>query len=152
MLDITELGAILESVGVRRDAYSIDGSLGDERLVLLRDGHHWVTFYSERGLRTDPRSFANEREACEYFGRALLADRSTRVRPLGTLCALCGRPTRELWAIKRPRFLDVVKTLVRARALLRLRCALVRGSVRAVRLLAVPCALALQRGGLGRSS
>jgi len=110
MLDIRELGSILESVGVRRDAYSLDGSLGDERLVLLRDGHHWVTFYSERGLRTDPRSFANEHEACEYFGRVLLADRTSRALPLGTPCALCGSPTRELWAIKRPRFLDVVKT------------------------------------------
>lgn len=47
-----ELQAFLDRQGVPRTAYSI-GSDQDESYCLVRQGHEWLVYYSERGRRNE---------------------------------------------------------------------------------------------------
>lgn len=59
-MSLDELRRALDALGVPPDAYVLDGAAGDECYVLQDQGAEWVTFYSERGLRTGERRFASQ--------------------------------------------------------------------------------------------
>ncbi len=74
----TELAKMLESEGIRRDAYDLDGGCPDERYCLGYSGGVWSVYYSERGLQSGKREFAAEDDACEYLLKMLRSDPSAR--------------------------------------------------------------------------
>ena len=64
-----ELVRVLESTDFPKDSCSID-EVSDESLCLIHEGKTWRIFYSERGQRTEERSYPDEAEACsEFFER-----------------------------------------------------------------------------------
>nr|WP_208329311.1 hypothetical protein [Streptomyces sp. 846.5] len=76
-----DLQAQLDAEEVRPDAYSLDGGLPDEALCLGREGAKWVTYYSERGLRSGLRRFPDEASACADLLAQLQGDRARPPRP-----------------------------------------------------------------------
>jgi hypothetical protein len=76
-MDRAELQSRLQELGVREDAYSLDGPR-DESYCLSREGVAWSVYYSERGLTTGRREFDAEHDACRYLLDRLLADPLTR--------------------------------------------------------------------------
>lgn len=83
-LDVVRLGSILESRGVRRDAYSLSGGHPSECYVIdeRESGYQWVVYYSERGHDTGLESFANEDLACRHLLDLIDRDATTRQRPV----------------------------------------------------------------------
>jgi hypothetical protein len=71
---------LLEAESVDANSYRLDGSRGDECLVLETHVGGWVVFYAERGLRTGERCFETEDEACRFMLDRLLADPTTTSR------------------------------------------------------------------------
>jgi len=50
------------------DLYSLDGSVGPDRVVLYKNYSVWEVFYiDERGNRTVPKLFSSEEEAYDYL-------------------------------------------------------------------------------------
>jgi len=62
-----ELQEELDRLGVRREAYCLDGGTPHNRFVLDHDYAGWWVYYSERGLRIQPQNFGTEDAACRYF-------------------------------------------------------------------------------------
>jgi hypothetical protein len=79
-----DLLAHLRAAQIPADAYSLDGELRDDALVLDHVGHEWVAFQLERGARRDERRFASESEANAHVLDTLLRTfgRDTTRRPL----------------------------------------------------------------------
>lgn len=77
-MDRDELRRILDSEGVRADAYSLQGGLEEDRLCLDEVHGSWIVYYVERGKRWNERSFETEDVACKYLLRLLLDDPSSR--------------------------------------------------------------------------
>jgi hypothetical protein len=75
-----ELHALARREGIRDDAYSFEGGLPFERLVMTAEAGGWVVYYSERGLRTGLRGFDTEDEACQYLWERLLRDPTNRLQ------------------------------------------------------------------------
>jgi hypothetical protein len=73
-----DLRSILEALGIRPDAYDLDGRVCDECLCLERGIDGWVVFYAERGLRSNERHFDSEDAACRYLVDRLRRDPTTR--------------------------------------------------------------------------
>ncbi len=65
---------------IREDAYSLEGGLPLERLVLSITEGGWAVYYSERGERVGLVNFQTEDEACSYSFEQLLRDSSNRER------------------------------------------------------------------------
>ena len=62
-----ELERKLEQLGYL-DLYSLDGSVGPDRVVLYKNYAVWEVFYiDERGNRTVPKLFSSEEEAYDYL-------------------------------------------------------------------------------------
>jgi len=76
--------------GIRDDAYSFEGGLPSERYVLEPTDDGWRVFYSERGLRTNERTYRTEDSACQYLLELLLEDPTTR-QVTTYPCPCCGR-------------------------------------------------------------
>lgn len=72
------LREIARAEGIRDDAYSFDGGLPSEQLVLAVTEGGWFVYYSERGLRTGLRHFDTEDEACHHMLDSLLRDPTNR--------------------------------------------------------------------------
>jgi len=70
-----ELRTELQSLGIRDDAYSLDG-VRDETYCLNYSNAGWSVYYSERGLKSGKKLFTAESEACDYLKSLLIADRS----------------------------------------------------------------------------
>jgi sugar/nucleoside kinase (ribokinase family) len=64
--------------GIRRDSYSLDGSLPAERYVLSIEHDGWSVYYSERGDRSSELRFDTEDEACSELFDRLVCDPTTR--------------------------------------------------------------------------
>jgi len=78
-VDRAELEARLEVARIRRDAYSLDGGLPNETLVLGKGAAgQWEVYYSERGLKTGLRVFGSEAEATQFFLERILDDPTAR--------------------------------------------------------------------------
>ena len=63
-----ELKTKLNLLVVDPQAYSLEGELIPDSIVLFNSYHDWVVFYlDERGGRNDEKVFASENEACTYI-------------------------------------------------------------------------------------
>lgn len=80
-MTLVELASLLERVGIRPDAYSLEGGLPDDRYCIERRGSTWYVYYAERGNRNAERLFTTEEEACEYLYALLQRDPSTKRQP-----------------------------------------------------------------------
>jgi hypothetical protein len=62
---------------IRDDAFALERS-ADEAYNLIRTPRGWRTFYAERGLETQVRTFDSETDALDDLLRRLDGDRTTR--------------------------------------------------------------------------
>jgi hypothetical protein len=75
MMNIEELKKNLTQLRVRSDAYSLTGGLPNESYVIHKVGENkWETYYSERGIKSNLRTFENEQDACNYFLELITTD------------------------------------------------------------------------------
>jgi len=70
--------SLLQSLGVREDAYSLHGEAIHDRYVLEEIYGEWHVYYFERGLRIDESVFRSEAEACRRLVQLLESDPTTR--------------------------------------------------------------------------
>lgn len=72
-MNLDELEKKLVAAGVPRGAYCLVGGLPNEAYCIERqkDGK-WRTYYSERGLRSRPKVFTTECDACKFLLSELL--------------------------------------------------------------------------------
>ena len=76
-----ELQRQLDSIGISRAVYSLDGGVHDDKYVLSQEAMGaWSVYYSERGLVISKKVFDSENEACEYLMRKISADPTVRQR------------------------------------------------------------------------
>ena len=80
-LTLKTLGNVLESQGIRPDAYCLTGGSPNESYCIDRDGDDWLVYYSERGLRSDLRRFGTESDACSHLQALLRGDATTQADP-----------------------------------------------------------------------
>lgn len=73
-----ELKERLSKLNVDPDAYSLNGTLREDALVLDEVYGKWKVFYVERGKAENEQIFDTEREACQYFLELLKDDPSAR--------------------------------------------------------------------------
>ncbi|RJE74981.1 hypothetical protein [Reichenbachiella sp. MSK19-1] len=63
-----ELQTKLDLLGVASQAYSLEGELVPDNIILYNSYHKWEVFYlDERGGRNDEKEFDSESEACEHI-------------------------------------------------------------------------------------
>ena len=72
----------LNGLGIREDAYCLDGGYPSEAYVLARDGDRWRVYYCERGQESGVAEFDDESPACLHLLELLENDRTTRKQPL----------------------------------------------------------------------
>jgi hypothetical protein len=80
-MNLMDLKHRLVSMGVRPDAYSLDGGLPSEAYVIAHDYDGWCVYYSERGTKSSLIRFDNESAACHHLLYLIEQDRSTRTPP-----------------------------------------------------------------------
>jgi hypothetical protein len=73
-----KLRSILSNKGIPQSYYSLDGGLPNEKLCLDYENGKWLTYYSERGVRTGIQYFDNEDDACDYILHAIEESASGR--------------------------------------------------------------------------
>ena len=66
-MDRIQLRKELESNQINNDYYSLDGGLPNEAFCLGVNNGKWEVYYSERGHKSQLRTFEREEEACKYF-------------------------------------------------------------------------------------
>lgn len=69
----------LNTAGVRRDSYNLNGESVDEAYVVSRDSTDWIVYYSERGLRSGVRKFPTESAAFDDVYVRLCKDPTVRM-------------------------------------------------------------------------
>lgn len=74
-----ELEQQLSLMGIRPDAYSLDGGHPSEAYVLTETATGWCTYYSERGQESGRVVFEDESEAFHHLLALLKRDSTTRV-------------------------------------------------------------------------
>ena len=74
-MKVAELSKELQKLDIDELSYSIGYTSDSEKYVIdsIPNGK-WVTYYSEKGLRTGERTFDSEEEACNYFIQTLKRD------------------------------------------------------------------------------
>ena len=77
-LSQVRLVELLDSKGIDRRAYDLNGANAGDQYVLDHQGRRWSVFYAERGHQTNRRDFDTEHAACEHLLSLLLDDPTTR--------------------------------------------------------------------------
>jgi len=68
------------SVGISSEAFSLNGD-GDEKYCLVQTAQgDWMVYYSERGMRRNPRDFTTLETALAALRGRILADPTTRIQ------------------------------------------------------------------------
>ena len=68
MMDTCQLKQKLDELEISTDAYSLDGTLSPDRMVLFHDFKEWIVLYlDQEGGRNNIKTFASESEACSYL-------------------------------------------------------------------------------------
>ncbi len=71
-----ELQTRLDFLGVASQAYSLEGELVPDTIILYNSYHKWKVFYlDERGGRNDEKVFDSENEACEHIYKLFRASK-----------------------------------------------------------------------------
>lgn len=79
-MTVEELSIQLQTLGVRQDAYSLDGGSPSEAYCLSHQSGHWEIYYSERGQKTGVQAFYSEDDACRAFLSLIMDDESVIAR------------------------------------------------------------------------
>lgn len=67
-MDKEALKEELDKLGINPDAYSLDGDIEPDKIVLYQNYDKWEVFYfDERGGRNREKVFYREEEACSYI-------------------------------------------------------------------------------------
>lgn len=77
----TQLEQHLDELGIRRDAYCLEGGLPNECYTLASRETGWAVYYSERERRSAERQFSSEAEACRFLIEWILESRISRMTP-----------------------------------------------------------------------
>jgi hypothetical protein len=72
LLNKNELEQRLVNSNVPKDQYCLTGGLPNEAYCLNNEGDEWEVYYSERGVKSQLKTFESEDDACDYFYRLLL--------------------------------------------------------------------------------
>jgi len=76
-----ELKEILDREDVNTHVYDLSGDwLPGEKLVMEREDDKWWVYYSERGIKSNPKELETEDDACAYMLEVLLRDPGTRTK------------------------------------------------------------------------
>jgi len=78
-MNIIDLKQVLAEEKFDPRSYSLVDEQKDEALCLRHEESEWCVFYSERGLETGKKCFAEEDAACEYFLSKMRSDPTTRL-------------------------------------------------------------------------
>lgn len=73
-----DLRETLAAEGVNPQSYRLNGEHADETYILEPEPIGWAVYYSERGLRSGERLFADEDAACAHLLGVILRDSTTR--------------------------------------------------------------------------
>ncbi len=73
-MNLTELQTELDSLGVDKLSYSLEGGLPNERYCIDKEYGNWLVYYSERGGRSGLKEFKTESKACEHLLKVLKDD------------------------------------------------------------------------------
>lgn len=73
-MNIIELKKRLQTRNVREDMYCLDGGFQSEAYCLAQSGQNWEVYYSERGQKSNLKTFYNESSACEYFYNLIMKE------------------------------------------------------------------------------
>ncbi|QHI73454.1 hypothetical protein [Aminipila terrae] len=67
-MTVNELRVIISKNNkIPSDCYSLDGGLPNEAFCIAHLSGKWEVYYSERGKKSNLKTFEMESEACEYF-------------------------------------------------------------------------------------
>jgi hypothetical protein len=72
-MDMAELEAELQRLGVDRARYSLRGGTPEDGIGIERQGNEWRVYYSERGGRANIQTHSTEDAACQQL-LALIAE------------------------------------------------------------------------------
>lgn len=68
MMDTCQLKQKLDELEISTEAYSLDGTLSPDRMVLFHDFKEWIVLYlDQEGERNNVKTFSSESEACSYL-------------------------------------------------------------------------------------
>lgn len=74
-MNLEELQKKLSQLNIRKDAYSLTGGLPNESYVISQVSENkWEAYYSERGIKSNMRTFEDEEDACNYFFKLITSD------------------------------------------------------------------------------
>lgn len=62
-----QLGERLKQENISEYYYSLDGGFPNEAFCLDENNNHWEVYYSEKGNKSQLKSFESEADACNYF-------------------------------------------------------------------------------------
>lgn len=80
-MKLDDLTHVLDELGIRPTAYTLDGGRPDNRYGIEQRGSAWYVYYAERGEVTWERLCVTEEEACDLFVHELVDDPTTRATP-----------------------------------------------------------------------
>lgn len=66
-MNTNELEVKLTEAGVRKDVYQLSGGLPNEAYCLAQSDEEWQVYYSERGSKSNLKTFDTESQACQYL-------------------------------------------------------------------------------------
>ena len=66
-MNISDIGHEMAILNIPSNAFSIGDPTQGESLCIGEKNGCWEVFYYERGIKTGPRVFKEEHEACENF-------------------------------------------------------------------------------------
>lgn len=64
---LKELQKKLKENNISEDLYSLNGGLPNEKYCIEKIKEEWKVYYSERGIKSNIKTFVKEDDACEYF-------------------------------------------------------------------------------------
>lgn len=76
---IARLDELLQSEGFSPLAYSLDGGNANDTLCIAKEAGIWVTYYTERGMRSNEQFFVAEADACAFFIEWIRGTGGTRI-------------------------------------------------------------------------
>ena len=73
-MNISDLEKRLQARHIREDMYCLNGGSSNESYCLNQADRNWEVYYSERGQKTNLKTFADENSACEYLYNLIMRD------------------------------------------------------------------------------
>ncbi|PLR77050.1 hypothetical protein CU633_12610 [Bacillus sp. V3-13] len=72
-MKLNELEQKLLSNNIPKDLYSLRGGYPNEAFCINKESQIWEVYYSERGIKSNLKTFNSEEDACNYFYNWLIS-------------------------------------------------------------------------------